>query len=60
MLFLILFVIFDSDLVSLTNWIGVLSTVRPRHCNSNNCKAEVNLGTVDVAYTVMVWAFICE
>ena len=44
---------------SLTTWIGWHDIVCPHH-NPNDCKAEFDSGGYDVAYTVMVWAFICE
>ena len=30
------------------------------HCIPNDCKAEISSEDVDMVYTVMVWAFICE
>ena len=45
---------------SLTDKIGVFSTVCPRHRNPNDWKAEFDLGEDDNAYNDMVWAFICE
>ena len=45
---------------SLIDKIGVYSTVCPHHCKLNDCKAKLNSGGIDIAYTVMVWTFICE
>jgi hypothetical protein len=45
---------------SLSDKIGVISTVCPRHRNSNDCKAEFDSGGYDILYNVMVRAFICE
>ena len=46
---------------SLTDNIGGYETVCPCHHNSNDmCKLKFDLGGIDMVYTVMVWAFICE
>ena len=50
----------DIYLFSLTDEIGVISTVCPHHCNPNDYKTEFKSGAYDMAYNVMVWAFICE
>ena len=46
--------------ISLTGIIGFYSTVCPHQHNPNVCKAEFHSGEYDMAYNVMVWAFICE
>ena len=35
-------------------------TVCSLYRNPNDCKAEFDSGELDMAYTDMVWAFICE
>ena len=45
---------------SLAPKIGVHDTVCSLCHNSNDCKAEFDSEPLDMVYTDMVWAFICE
>ena len=46
---------------SLTDNLERHDTVCPHHYNPNDlCKPKFDSGDVDMVYTVMVWAFICE
>ena len=46
---------------SLTDEIEEYDTVCPHHHNPNVLsKPKLDSGDVDMVYTVMVWAFICE
>ena len=49
-----------SSFFSLTDDIGVINTVCPRHRNSNNCNVEFDTEVYDMVYNVMVRAFICK
>ena len=45
---------------SLTDRVGVFSTVCCHHRNPSDCKAEVDSDGFSMVYTVMVRSFICE
>ena len=46
---------------SLIDKLEICPTVCPHHYNPNDlCKPKFVSGDIDILYTVMVWAFICE